>query len=93
MGSAHDVNIDGIELVFELSEEVIFGVFEDNLGGVEAFEASAISKLGVLLAAYFDILEFSKKSLLISIRSLSKSYPSGTMTKLSSICALDLLNP
>ena len=43
LGSAHDVNIDGVELVFELSEEVIFGVLEDNLGGVETFEASTVS--------------------------------------------------
>ena len=44
LGSAHDVNIDGVELVFELSEEIVFGVFEDNLCGVETFEASSISK-------------------------------------------------
>jgi len=44
LGSAHDVNIDGVELVFELSEEIVFSVFEDNLCGVKSFEASSVSE-------------------------------------------------
>jgi len=43
LGSAHDVNINGVELVFEFTEEIIFGVFEDNLRCVKAFEASTVS--------------------------------------------------
>ena len=41
--SAHDVNVDGVELILEFSEEIVFSVFEDDLCGVESFEASTIS--------------------------------------------------